>query len=103
MRCLKLQISFSFFPVREMARCFYNYTAQNEDELSMKEGDIVYIVSKECEDDGWWKGELKGKVGVFPDNFVKVITPNDPAPPPGVPFTLKIQAQERSIGNVSKR
>ena len=21
-------------------------------------------------DPGWWKGELNGKIGVFPDNFV---------------------------------
>jgi hypothetical protein len=91
-----------FSLVRETARCFYNYTAQNEDELSLKEGDIIYIISKECEDDGWWKGELRGKIGVFPDNFCQIITPNEPNPPSG-PFTLKITAQERSIGNVSKR
>lgn len=23
---------------------------------------------------GWWKGELKGRVGVFPDNFVELIS-----------------------------
>ena len=22
----------------------------------------------------WWKGEVDGRVGVFPDNFVKLIT-----------------------------
>ena len=25
---------------------------------------------------GWWKGEVDGKVGVFPDNFVKLIVTN---------------------------
>ena len=24
------------------------------------------------EDGGWWEGELDGKKGMFPDNFVKV-------------------------------
>jgi len=24
------------------------------------------------EDGGWWEGELDGKKGLFPDNFVKV-------------------------------
>jgi len=24
------------------------------------------------EDGGWWEGELDGKKGIFPDNFVKV-------------------------------
>jgi hypothetical protein len=29
--------------------------------------------SKDAEDPGWWKGELNGKVGVFPDNFVEIM------------------------------
>ncbi|KAK0091491.1 hypothetical protein PV326_003161, partial [Microctonus aethiopoides] len=27
---------------------------------------------------GWWKGALRGKVGLFPDNFVKIIDFKDP-------------------------
>ena len=52
----------------------FPYTALNEDELTLGEGQIVTVISKEVEDKGWWKGELDGKVGVFPDNFVKIIT-----------------------------
>lgn len=26
---------------------------------------------------GWWKGEINGKEGVFPDNFVTVISDPD--------------------------
>ena len=48
----------------------YDYTAEQEDELSIKVGDIIHNVSKQ--DGGWWEGELNGKRGVFPDNFVKV-------------------------------
>ncbi len=54
----------------------FPYTALNEDELSLSEGQVINIVSKEVEDKGWWKGEIDGKVGVFPDNFVKLM----PAP-----------------------
>ena len=25
---------------------------------------------------GWWKGEIDGKTGVFPENFVKIIKQN---------------------------
>ena len=63
----------------------FPYTALNEDELTLVEGQVVSILSKEVEDKGWWKGEIDGKIGVFPDNFVKVITqppPPQPAPPP---------------------
>lgn len=28
---------------------------------------------KETEDDGWWEGELNGRCGIFPDNFVMIL------------------------------
>ena len=60
-------------PLREQAKVLYAYDAQNEDELTIKEGDIINVISKEIEDQGWFKGELNGKIGVFPDNFVELI------------------------------
>lgn len=32
---------------------------------------------KETEDEGWWEGEINGRCGFFPDNFVMVIPPMD--------------------------
>lgn len=52
----------------------YPYKPTNDDELELKEGDVITILSKDLPDLGWWKGELKGKVGVFPDNFVEMIS-----------------------------
>ncbi|XP_015793672.1 SH3 domain-containing kinase-binding protein 1 isoform X1 [Tetranychus urticae] len=60
-------------PKREQARAIYDYKAQNDDELTIKKGDIIIILSKGVEDEGWWKGELNGKIGVFPDNYIEVI------------------------------
>ena len=54
----------------------FPYMAQNEDELSLQEGQLITIITKDCEDKGWWKGEIDGKVGVFPDNFVKRVSQN---------------------------
>ena len=51
----------------------YSYTAENDDELSLMEGETVIVLEKELEDSGWYKGEVNGKVGVFPDNFVELI------------------------------
>lgn len=28
---------------------------------------------QECADAGWWMGEIGGRQGVFPDNFVKLL------------------------------
>lgn len=55
----------------------FPYAPQNEDELELKVGDIITIHSMELPDKGWWKGELRGKIGVFPDNFVKLMAPTE--------------------------
>ena len=57
--------------VRAIAR--YLYIAANDDELSMVEGDVITVLDQNSVDAGWWKGELKGRVGVFPDNFVELL------------------------------
>lgn len=28
---------------------------------------------QDCADAGWWMGEIGGRQGVFPDNFVKLL------------------------------
>ena len=61
-------------PVRETARVVYGYAAQQPHELELEEGDVIAILSKDCgDDDGWWTGQLKGKIGYFPRDFVEVI------------------------------
>ncbi|XP_018318563.1 SH3 domain-containing kinase-binding protein 1-like [Agrilus planipennis] len=64
-------------PVKTICQVKYSYTAEDEDELTLNEGDLVTLISKEGQDPGWWKGELNGKIGVFPDNFVVVLTPEE--------------------------
>lgn len=60
-------------PIREQCKVLYAYAPVNEDELKLNEGDIITIVTKDLPDKGWWKGELRGKIGVFPDNFVTLL------------------------------
>lgn len=56
--------------VVDRVQVLYAYKPSNSDELEMEVGDIIDVLEKNIEDQGWWRGELKGKVGVFPDNFV---------------------------------
>ncbi|XP_039385066.1 SH3 domain-containing kinase-binding protein 1 isoform X6 [Mauremys reevesii] len=79
--------------IKEYCKVIFPYEAQNEDELTIKEGDIVILINKDCIDAGWWEGELNGRRGVFPDNFVKLLPsdfekerPKKP-PPPSAPVT----------------
>jgi len=53
------------------ARALYDYTALTETELSFKQGDIILIIAKP--DDFWWDGDLNGKVGYIPSNYVEEI------------------------------
>lgn len=41
------------------------------DEITVRAGDVVKNVTKASEE-GWLEGELGGKRGIFPANFVKV-------------------------------
>ncbi|XP_070571425.1 SH3 domain-containing kinase-binding protein 1-like [Ptychodera flava] len=70
-----MHLSTSFFLANAVkrAKALFQYTPEKPDELGINEGDIVTVLSEDGGDHGWWKGELKGKVGVFPDNFVKLI------------------------------
>uniref|UniRef100_A0A3B3SZB6 CD2-associated protein n=1 Tax=Paramormyrops kingsleyae TaxID=1676925 RepID=A0A3B3SZB6_9TELE len=63
--------------VKEYCKVTFPFGATNEDELNLKEGDIICILSKDTGEPGWWKGEINGKEGVFPDNFVTVISDSD--------------------------
>ncbi|KAM4544279.1 SH3 domain-containing kinase-binding protein 1 [Fundulus diaphanus] len=87
--------------VREQCKVLFPYEAQNEDELTLKEGDIINILTKECADAGWWMGEIGGRQGVFPDNFVKLVEvekerPKKP-PPPSIP-SAKHTTEKKSEG-----
>lgn len=53
----------------------YEYDALHDDELTLRPGDIIKNV-RHIEEDGWMEGDLNGKRGLFPDNFVKVTNNN---------------------------
>lgn len=49
----------------------YDYDAVHDDELTIRVGEIIRNVKK-LQEEGWLEGELNGRRGMFPDNFVKV-------------------------------
>ncbi|CAG9806107.1 unnamed protein product [Chironomus riparius] len=51
----------------------YDYSALGEDELDLRVGQIVWVLSKDesiSGDYGWWTGKIGDKVGIFPANYV---------------------------------
>lgn len=51
----------------------YPYAATQDDELSFEKGDKIDVITKNTEEDGWWKGKhtVTGDIGIFPGNYMK--------------------------------
>ena len=73
----------------------FDYAAQANDELNLKEGDKLEILNRDAS--GWWTGRLlDGRQGLFPGNYIKEVAsgpgiagrsnyvrvPKVPPPPP---------------------
>lgn len=57
----------------------YDYTPQDDNELAIKQGELIYILEKSAGDD-WWKakkrapGEAEEPVGLIPYNYVEEVS-----------------------------
>lgn len=58
-------------PSLPKCKTLYAYDAQDTDELSFNEGDVIEIVKEDPS--GWWTGKVRGRQGVFPANYVEKI------------------------------
>jgi hypothetical protein len=61
----------------------YDYQPQGEGELEIREGDLLYIIEKNSEDD-WWKAKKKAEPddedepeGLVPNNYVEEVSTPD--------------------------
>ena len=62
-------------PVQARVRALYDYTAEEESDLSFKAGDIINVAGKDP--DGWWLGEKDGVEGLIPSNYVVEVDPDE--------------------------
>lgn len=53
----------------EKVRAIYAFSGENDDELSFSPGDVIVVVKRI--DDGWSVGNLNGRMGMFPVNYVE--------------------------------
>lgn len=57
-------------------RALYDCTADNDDELEFKEGEILIVLNENTDDDYWMEGEVEGdskRKGMFPSSFVEML------------------------------
>ena len=57
---------------RLVARALYNFVGQSAKELTFKKGDVIFV--RRQIDKNWYEGEQNAMVGLFPANYVEVIT-----------------------------
>lgn len=51
----------------------FDYEAMRDDELTLKRGMAIRVLSRDARisgDEGWWTGEVEGRVGIFPSTYV---------------------------------
>ena len=64
---------------QSVCTAIYNYQAQDDGELELKEGDLLYILDKSS-DDAWWKARKRVGAededepeGLIPNNYVEEV------------------------------
>ncbi|KAG8907349.1 ESCRT-0 subunit protein hse1 [Tulasnella sp. 403] len=58
-------------PLTTRVRALHNFEPTEIGELAFEKGDIIKVIDRGYKD--WWKGQLKGKSGIFPVNYVEPI------------------------------
>ncbi|KAG8238924.1 hypothetical protein J437_LFUL000761 [Ladona fulva] len=57
---------------REKVIALYPYTAQNDDELTFERDEVITVIARE--ESSWWRGEVDGRSGLFPSNYVEPLS-----------------------------
>ncbi|ETO08192.1 intersectin-like protein [Reticulomyxa filosa] len=60
------------------AKALFDYHGEVSGDLSLKAGDIIYIIDKNGEE-GWWTGVIDDRQGLFPSTYVQPLD-NKPIP-----------------------
>lgn len=61
-----------FYAGMTLAIVIQDYSAQAPEELSLQKNRIVTVLDRNVAE-GWWKGDLNGKIGVFPANVSNLL------------------------------
>ncbi|KAI8488545.1 hypothetical protein Bbelb_338570 [Branchiostoma belcheri] len=60
---------------RRYARAMFAYRPREDNELPLETDDVIEVL--EGEDGGWCLGYLRGRIGLFPSNYVKFVTTSE--------------------------
>ncbi|CCM01831.1 uncharacterized protein FIBRA_03899 [Fibroporia radiculosa] len=76
-------------PVVTRVKALHTFEPTEAGELAFEKGDIIKVVDRGYKD--WWRGQLKGRTGIFPVNYV------EPLPEPTASEIAKEAEQEATV------
>lgn len=76
-------------PVVTRVRALHTFEPSEAGELAFEKGDIIKVVDRGYKD--WWRGQLKGRTGIFPVNYV------EPLPEPTATELAREAEQEATV------
>ncbi|XP_059490277.1 osteoclast-stimulating factor 1-like [Neocloeon triangulifer] len=78
----------------KVVRALYDYSAQNPDELTFQEGDVLYVLDQ-VTDQNWWRAKCGPNFGLIPSNYVETCTEE-------VLFPLHDAARRGNLSNLKQ-
>ncbi|KAI1793433.1 hypothetical protein LXA43DRAFT_1000697 [Ganoderma leucocontextum] len=76
-------------PIVTRVRALHAFEPSEPGELAFEKGDIIKVVDRNYKD--WWRGQLKGRTGIFPVNYV------EPLPEPTAAEIARGAEQEAAV------
>ncbi|KAI0793793.1 hypothetical protein C8Q74DRAFT_1244809 [Fomes fomentarius] len=83
------QSSQDSIPIVTRVRALHTFEPTEPGELAFEKGDIIKVVDRNYKD--WWRGQLKGRTGIFPVNYV------EPLPEPTAAEIAREAEQEAAV------
>ena len=59
--------------VAHVWQALYKFAGTLPCDLSFNVGDVITVLTQTSSSNDWWEGRLRGKVGIFPANYVKLL------------------------------
>ncbi|XP_010574607.1 PREDICTED: SH3 domain-containing protein 21 [Haliaeetus leucocephalus] len=78
----------------QLCRALFDYTPELPDELPLRRGDVIQVLTKRTEVEGWWDGQCRHQRGLFPNNFVELLPAPVPTLKPATPPSWDTESGE---------
>lgn len=56
----------------QVGRALFDFVAQEDGELAFSRGDLIKVT--DTSDQHWWNGKINDREGMFPANYIQLIT-----------------------------